>query len=34
MRFHEFMHRVGTVKKLPSDWRELFMPEAHGLKGS
>ena len=34
MRFHEFMHRVGTVKKLPPDWRELFMPEAHGLAGS
>jgi NitT/TauT family transport system substrate-binding protein len=34
MRYVEFMHKVGTLKKLPSDWRELFMPEAHGLKGS
>jgi len=34
MRYVEFMHKVGTVKKLPADWRDLFMPEVHGLKGS
>src|SRR5947209_11963266 len=34
MRYVEFMHKVGTLKKLPGDWRELFMPEVHGLKGS
>jgi sulfonate transport system substrate-binding protein len=34
MRYVEFMHKVGTVKKLPSDWKELFMPEAQGLAGS
>src|SRR5436309_3745529 len=34
MRYVEFMHKVGTVKKLPGDWRELFMPEVHGLAGS
>ena len=34
MRYVEFMHKVGTVKKLPGDWRDLFMPEVHGLKGS
>jgi len=34
MRYVEFMHTVGTVKKLPGDWKELFMPEVHGLAGS
>jgi len=34
MRYVEFMHKVGTVKKLPSGWKELFMPEAQGLGGS
>jgi NitT/TauT family transport system substrate-binding protein len=34
MRYVEFMHKAGTLKKLPSDWKELFMPEVHGLAGS
>ena len=34
MRYVEFMNKVGTVKKVPADWRELFMPESHGLAGS
>jgi NitT/TauT family transport system substrate-binding protein len=34
MRYVEFMHKVGTLKKLPGDWKELFMPEVHELKGS
>jgi NitT/TauT family transport system substrate-binding protein len=34
MRYVEFMHKVGTVKKLPGDWKDMFMPEVHGLKGS
>ena len=34
MRYVEFMHKVGTVKKLPASWRDLFMPEVHELKGS
>lgn len=34
MRYVEFMHKVGTVKKLPADWKELFMPESQGLAGS
>ena len=34
MRYVEFMHKVGTLKKLPGDWRDLFMPEVHELKGS
>ena len=34
MRYVEFMHKVGTLKKLPADWRGLFMPESHALAGS
>ena len=34
MRYVEFMHKAGTCKKLPGDWRDLFMPEVHELKGS
>ena len=34
MRYVEFMHKVGTMKKLPASWRDLFMPEVHELKGS
>jgi hypothetical protein len=28
------MHKVGTLKKLPGDWKDMFMPEVHGLAGS
>jgi len=34
MRYVEFMHKVGTLKKLPGDWKDMFMPEAQGLAGS
>jgi NitT/TauT family transport system substrate-binding protein len=34
MRYVEFMHKVGTMKKLPADWKDMFMPEVHELKGS
>ena len=34
MRYVEFMHKVGTLKKLPGDWKDMFMPEVHGLAGS
>jgi NitT/TauT family transport system substrate-binding protein len=34
MRYVEFMHKVGTLKKLPADWKDLFMPESQGLAGS
>jgi len=34
MRYVEFMHKVGTCKKLPASWKDLFMPEVHELKGS
>ncbi len=34
MGFATFMHKVGSVKKLPSDWKDLFMPECHALQGT
>jgi len=34
MRYVEFMHKVGTLKKMPASWKDLFMPEVHELKGS
>ena len=34
MRYVEFMNKVGTMKKQPSDWKDMFMPEVHELKGS
>lgn len=34
MRYVEFMNKVGTVKRVPADWRDLFMPEVHALAGS
>jgi NitT/TauT family transport system substrate-binding protein len=34
MRYVEFMHKVGTMKKLPASWKDMFMPEAHELAGS
>ena len=34
MKYVTFMHKVGTAKKIPNDWKELFMPEAQALAGS
>jgi NitT/TauT family transport system substrate-binding protein len=34
LRYVEFMHKVGTLKKLPASWKDMFMPEVHGLAGS
>src|SRR3954471_8191311 len=34
MRYVEFMHKVGTLKKLPASWKDLFMPEGQALAGS
>jgi NitT/TauT family transport system substrate-binding protein len=34
MRYIEFMHKVGTMKKLPASWKDMFMPEAPELAGS
>jgi ABC-type nitrate/sulfonate/bicarbonate transport system substrate-binding protein len=34
MKYAEFMHAVGSIKVMPTDWKELFFPEVHGLPGS
>jgi ABC-type nitrate/sulfonate/bicarbonate transport system substrate-binding protein len=34
MKYAQFMHSVGTIKTAPSEWKELFFPEVHGLPGS
>ncbi len=34
MKYVAFMHKVGTAKRMPADWKELFLPEAHALNGS
>ena len=33
-RMLEFMHAVGRLNNVPPSWKNLFMPEAHGLAGS
>jgi NitT/TauT family transport system substrate-binding protein len=34
MKFAAFMHKVGTLKSVPSSWKDLFFPEIHDLNGS
>ncbi len=34
MTYAEFMHKVGTMKRLPASWKDLYMPESHELQGS
>ncbi len=34
MTFANFMHKVGTMKRQPDSWKDLYMPESHELKGS
>lgn len=34
MKYAEFMHKVGSIKTKPQDWKEMFFPNAHALKGS
>ena len=34
MEFASFMNKVGTIKRLPGSWKDMFMPESHELKGS
>lgn len=34
MKFVSFMHKVGTAKKLPESWKDMFLPEAHALAGT
>ena len=33
-RYSDFMHKVGSIKKKPASWKDLFFPEVHGLQGS
>jgi len=34
MKFADFMHRVGSIKTKPADWKELYVPQLHGRTGS
>jgi NitT/TauT family transport system substrate-binding protein len=34
MTFAGFMHKVGTMKRQPSSWKDVYMPECHELAGS
>jgi NitT/TauT family transport system substrate-binding protein len=34
MTFAGFMHKVGTMKRQPASWKDLYMPECHELAGS
>jgi NitT/TauT family transport system substrate-binding protein len=34
MKYAEFMHAVGSIKTMPSGWKDLFFAEVHGLPGS
>jgi NitT/TauT family transport system substrate-binding protein len=29
-----FMHKVGRMRHLPASWKDLYMPEVHGLPGT
>ena len=34
MTFAGFMHKVGTMKRLPASWKDMYMPECHELAGT
>jgi len=34
MKYADFMHKVGSIKKKPATWKDLFFPEIHNLQGS
>ena len=34
MKYASFMAEVGSIKKVPKDWKDLFFPEIHALPGS
>jgi NitT/TauT family transport system substrate-binding protein len=34
MTYAGFMHKVGTMKRMPASWKDLYMPECHELAGS
>jgi NitT/TauT family transport system substrate-binding protein len=34
MKYAGFMHKVGTMKRLPDSWKDLYLPQVHGLNGA
>lgn len=34
MKVAEFMHRIGSIKVMPEDWKAMFVPEMHARAGS
>jgi NitT/TauT family transport system substrate-binding protein len=34
MVFAKYMHEVGSLKRMPSSWKDYFWPVAHGFQGS
>jgi NitT/TauT family transport system substrate-binding protein len=34
MKYAEFMHDIGSIKRRPASWKDLFFPEIHGAPGS
>jgi NitT/TauT family transport system substrate-binding protein len=34
MTFANFMHKVGTMKRVPDSWKDMYMPECHELAGT
>ena len=34
MKYAEFMHKVGSIKKKPAAWKDLFFPDIHAMQGS
>jgi NitT/TauT family transport system substrate-binding protein len=33
-KYSDFMYKVGSIKKKPASWKDLFFPEIHGVQGS
>jgi NitT/TauT family transport system substrate-binding protein len=33
-KFADFMHRTGTIKTRPKEWKDIFFPNLHGRQGS
>jgi NitT/TauT family transport system substrate-binding protein len=33
-KYTDFMARVGSIKKAPDSWKDLFFPEIYDLPGS
>jgi len=34
MAYTSFMNKIGTLKRVPHSWKDLFMPESHDTQGS